>query len=169
MFYTTASHFPHSYSSLPPIHGTRRGMTLVELLVVIGIIGVILSMGIPALTHYAQQVRLKAATQQLLGLVSLARSSAISARQEYALVVDPLERQVKVMEVESGEVLEQMVQLPSTVTLEIWVGDASSSETQFIFRPTGSLKGRSFSLILSHRERSFKITVTAATGAVFVE
>ena len=51
-------------------------MTLVELLVVLGIIGLILGISVPGLSAYANQARLKAATRNVVGLLSLARSLA---------------------------------------------------------------------------------------------
>ena len=63
-------------------------MTLVEMLVVLAIIGMLFGMGLPAITRYTRQMRLKATTRQLVGLISLARSTAISAHEDHAVVID---------------------------------------------------------------------------------
>ncbi len=144
-------------------------MTLVELLVVLGIIGLILGMSVPGLTHYATQLRLKAATRQVVGLVSLARSLAISSRQNHAVVVDPERGEVSVVNVVSGERLEQMVRLPSGVTVDVQVGGKSAPETQVVFRPTGSLEGRTTTLVLANKETSQVVTITGTTGALSVQ
>ena len=142
---------------------------MVELLVVLGIIGLILGMSVPALSGYSRQLRLKTATRELVGLLSLARSKAIGGHAEYAVVINPESRQVSVMDVASGETLEQMVRLPSSVTLDVQVGGESAPETQLVFRPTGSLSGRTTTLVLADHERQHTITVVGATGAISVD
>jgi len=144
-------------------------MTLVELLVVIGIIGVIVGMGVPALTRYAQQVRLKATTRQVVGLVALARSLAISSHQEHAVVIDQDKGEIRVVNTASGEALEQMIRLPSALSVVMEVAGQPADEMQLTFRPTGSLTGRTVSLTLAEGERQQTVVVTGTTGAVAVQ
>ena len=144
-------------------------MTLIELLVVIGIIGMILATGVPALTGYAKQVRLKTTTRQLVGLVSLARSLAISTRTEHAVVLDEEEKEVRVVNQASGEALEQVVRLPTSVSIEMEVAGEPSELSQFAFRPSGALTGRSVSLVLADGQKQQTVVVTGATGAVAVQ
>ena len=145
------------------------GMTLVELLVVMGIIGLILGMSIPSLVGYAKQVRLKAATRELIGLLSLARSLAISSHEEHAVVVDTEHREVRVVNMASGEALERVVHVPSSVTIEVQAGGEPSTETQLVFRPTGSLTGRTLSLVLADHDKRNTITITGPTGSVSLQ
>lgn len=144
-------------------------MTLVELLVVMAVIGLVVGMSVPAFTGYTQRVRLKAVTRQTMGLVSLARSVAISSRQAHAVVMDPENGRLSIVNVASGDALEQTVRLPSSVTLEFEVGGAPMPETQVVFRPNGSLGGRAISLVLSDRQRQQTITISGVTGAVTVQ
>ena len=144
-------------------------MTLVEIMVVLAIIGIIVGMGVPALTRFANQMRLTATTRQLVGLLSLARSLAISSHEEHAVVVDAEHQEARVIKVASGEALEQVVRLPSAVTVEVRVGGAPATPSQIVFRPTGSLSSRTMSLMLSDQDRHQTITVTGVTGAVSVQ
>ena len=144
-------------------------MTLVELLVVLGIIGLIVGMSVPALTGYAKTVRLKTATRQTMGLLALARSMAISAHENHAVVIDRQEGRLSVVNQASGDALERVVRLPKGVTLEVLIGGEGSQETQLVFRPTGGLAGRTVSLVLADRDRSDTITVTSVTGAVSLQ
>ena len=145
------------------------GMTLVELLVVLGVIGILLGLSVPGLAGYSKQVRLKATIRQVVGLVSLTRSLAISSHEDHAVVVDQEHQEIRVLNVASGESLEQAVHLPSSVTLEVQVGGEPSAQTQLVFRPTGSLTGRTVALVLRDREQQHTVTVTAATGAISVD
>jgi type IV fimbrial biogenesis protein FimT len=147
----------------------QRGFTLVELLVVMGIIAIIVGMGIPSLVGYAQQLRLSAATRQVVGLILLARGKAIGSRQNHAVVLNPEESTVTVVNLVSGDPLEEIVRIPSKISLELRIGGQSSQEMQFIFRTSGALVGRSVTLVLSDRHRQQTVTVTGATGAVSVE
>ena len=144
-------------------------MTLIELLVVIGIIGLILGTGIPALTQYAKQARLKTTTRQMVGLLSLARSLAISHHEEHAVVVDAEQQEVRIVNVASGEALEQVIHVPSSISIELEVSGEPSPEAQVVFRPTGSLKGRTVSLVLADQQKSQTITVMGTTGTVAVQ
>ncbi len=144
-------------------------MTLIELLVVLGIIALIVGIAVPALTGYTKQVRLKAATRQIVGLVSLARSLAITTHEDHAVVVDLEHRELTVINVASGEGTEAVVHLPSSVTIDVTVGGQSSPEMRVIFRPTGALEGRTTSLVLAEQGKHQTITVTGATGAVTVQ
>ena len=144
-------------------------MTLVELLVVLGIIGLILGISVPQLTAYSNQARLKAATRQLIGLLGLARSRAISAHEDHAVLIDGERRRITVENTVSGEALEQAVGLPPSISIEVEVAGAPAQESRLVFRPTGSLAGRTTSIILSDRDRRAIVTVSGITGAVTVE
>lgn len=144
-------------------------MTLVEILVVLGIIGLILGISVPGLTTYANKTRLKAATRQVVGLVGLARSVAISAHEDHALHVDAERRELTVENLVSGEMLERVVRLPPSVTVEVQEAGAPAPEARIIFRPTGSLSGRTASIILADRHGRNTVTVSSITGAVTVD
>lgn len=144
-------------------------MTLVELLVVLGIIGMILAISVPGLSGYAKNLRLKTSTRQIVGLISLARSLAISTREDHAVVVDPEQQRVSVVNQVSGDTLEQMVRLPSSVTVEMVVGGEPAPEAALVFRPTGSLNGRTVTLTLADRDKRHTITVSGITGSVSVQ
>ena len=144
-------------------------MTLVELLVVLGVIGLIVSMSLPALATYSRQVRLKAITRQAIGLVTLARSSAISAHEPHELILDQERRELRVVNVTSGEVLEQAIRLPQGVTVEFQVAGSSSTDGHLSFRPTGALTGRTTTLVLSDGQKQRTITIMGATGALTVQ
>ena len=144
-------------------------MTLVELLVVLGIIGLILGISVPGMTTYPNQVRLKAATREVVGLLSLARSLAISSHADHAVLIDPERRQITVENTVSGEALERVIRLPTSMSIEVEVAGEPAQETRVVFRPTGSLAGRTTSIILADRHTSHTVTISSITGAVSVD
>ena len=157
---------PPASSLQPP---ASYGMTLVELLVVLGIIGLIVGMGLPGFTRYAQHVRLQAAVRQIVGLVSLARSTAIGSHADHAVTIDVEHRELRIVDVASKEALERTVRLPSSVTIEVLIGNEPATTPQIVFRPSGSIGGRSVSIVLADRSSQQTITVSGVTGAVSVQ
>ena len=144
-------------------------MTLVELLVVLAIIGLILGISVPGLITYSNQLRLKAATREVVGLLSLARSLAISSHEDHAVVIDPERREITVENTVSGEALERVIRLPTSISVGVEVAGEPAQETRVVFRPTGSLAGRTMSIVLADRNTSHTVTISSITGAVSVE
>ena len=134
-----------------------------------GIIGLILGISLPSMSTYGSQLRLKAATRQIVGLLSLARSLAIGSRENHAVVVDQERREVTMLNLASGEKSEQVVRLPKEVSVDVQAGGQTAAEPRVVFKPTGALEGRTLRLVLAGRDRSYTITVTGTTGSISVE
>ena len=148
----------------------RHAFTLIELLVVIGIIGLIVAMSVPAFAHYGQQMRLKTATRELVGLLSLARSSAISARATRTVRIDGATREAVIEEtLQAAE--PEVVHLPTTLTVTIQMkGQAEpSGEGLVIFKPSGALTGGSVTITLASEAKQQMILVSGPTGAVTLQ
>ncbi len=143
-------------------------MTLVELLVVLGVIGLIVGMSVPGLMGYSKHLRLKTTAQQTLRLIFLARSTAISSHEAQDVLIDQERREIRVVNVVSGESLEQLVRIPSSVEVDVESGGQPVPESKFTFRTNGALDGRSITLLLKDDEKEHTITVTGSTGAVMM-
>ena len=143
-----------------------QAFTLVELLVVLGIVALVVGISVPALTQLMSRTRLTTAVRQAVGLVSLARSLAISSHTDHAIVLDSERQELRVVNVPSGESLEHVVRLPSSVTVALEIGGQPAANSQVVFRASGGLAGRTASLTLSDHERHHTITISGTTGAI---
>jgi len=143
------------------------------MLVVFGIIGLILALSIPAMTDYSRNVRLQGAVRQVAGLVSLARTTAISRHERRTVLIDFARGELLIEETLEQEEPRRVV-LPRSVEIEV-ESQAEEPEGEgqeayrLIFQPTGSLSGRSATLLLSSDDRTQIITILAATGAILIE
>jgi len=147
----------------------RRGITLIELLVVLAIIGLVIGMSIPGFVGYAQRTRLNSSARQVVGLLSLARSMAISSHEEHAVEVDAAQGEVRVVNEVSGEALEKVVRLPNSVNISMEIGGEAPAESRIVFHTSGGLGGRPVSLTLADTKDRRTIVVSGTTGAVSLQ
>ena len=150
---------------------SRRAFTVTEFLVVLGVVSLIVSLGVPAFLAYTKHVRLNTTTREIVGVLSLARSSAISARAAHTVVFDP-EARTLVMEAEASDQEPQVARLHPSLTLEIRRppdGEPLQGQTRLVFQPSGALEGRSAALTVSNSTRSQTVLVTGVTGAISVQ
>jgi type II secretion system protein H len=72
---------------------TRRstGFTLLELMVVIAVLGILATLVVPQFQGTFEDARLKAAARELLAVLKLARSEAVSLQEVVCLCIDPAE------------------------------------------------------------------------------
>jgi prepilin-type N-terminal cleavage/methylation domain-containing protein len=76
---------PHSAIRSAPGARSRSGVTLVELMVVVGLMSVVLAIAVPALSDWLGNQRARAAARSLADLLLVARSEAIRTGNRYVL------------------------------------------------------------------------------------
>ncbi len=69
---------------------TQRGFTLIELMITIVILGILLFVGLPAYTHWMQNLKIRSGAEAVQNGLQLARSSAIArnARVHFVFTAD---------------------------------------------------------------------------------
>lgn len=65
----------------------NKGFTLLELLVTIGMVGILLMIGVPAMSDWSQRSQVRSETQKYVGILTLARSTALSNNQVVTVAI----------------------------------------------------------------------------------
>jgi len=72
------------------------GFTLIEIMVVVGIMGIILAMGIPNIYHLAKKEGMRRAVSEVMEVCGNARAQAILRGQEVQVIFHPLDRRFEI-------------------------------------------------------------------------
>lgn len=86
----------------PPAVRDDRGFTLNELLVTVGILVVVSAMAVATFASAIPMVRANGQAQRLIGLMQLARETAIMRQRDVELVIDPATRRTRLMVFDGG-------------------------------------------------------------------
>src|SRR5439155_13763212 len=96
----------------------RRGVTLLEMLIVVAIIAAIVSVSFPALTSGLAGVRLTSASGSVASFLTSALNNVDRHEQAAAVVISPHENSLLVFTAASGDKPEKRLEMPSGVTIE---------------------------------------------------
>jgi MSHA pilin protein MshC len=152
---------------------TRRGITLVELMSIVVIIGVVSAMAIPRFGRTINRLRFRNSARQMVSNLRLARSNAITHKQQVGVNFDP-----------NGETMTLFVDThnPGSFTYEtgdsVLAVDSLAREFEWIFssfgnssvfyRPNGSASATGQIYFLSYNNEDFinwgYIDILASTG-----
>lgn len=167
---------PHHASRIP--HRIRGAFTLIEIMIVVGIIGLLAAMGIPSLAKALQKEGMRKAVSDIQDVCFSAREQAIIGNKKVAVVFYPRENRFgvegtggapqggggTVVNVHSGKTL--VASLPDGVQfgmLDIFRQDYVQSDwAKIFFNPDGT--SDEAVIVLISKGRAQKITLEYATG-----
>ena len=165
-----------------PTQATRRGFTLIELMMVIGIIAMIMAIGIPAFVHARKKSPMRQAVSDVMEAVSNARAQAILRGVVAELVIRPVEGTMSVS-ASGGDVARasageknaaagfnaQLSRDVLIVLLGVNFNDRKDEdEVRVRFHPNGTSDAFSVALRSSDGETQ-AVTVDMVTGLAYVE
>ena len=141
----------------------QGGVTLLELLIVIALMGIIAALVVPMFGGPVSTSELRATARQLAAGLRLARSEAVSERRETFLVVDVAGKRFKV----DREAREHA--LPSKVDLKLFTAQndlVSENVGAIRFYPDGGSNGGRITVAAGARK--FNVDVDWLTGRVAI-
>jgi general secretion pathway protein H len=142
---------------------SSRGVTLLELLIVLMLMALISAVMIPTFGSGVSNTELKVAARQLAAGLRLARSQAISQRAESSLELDVAARRFRVLPDPA------LHQLPERIELKLFTAQRDLVNEQMgsirFFPDGGSDGGR---ITVGSGERKFDVDVDWLTGRVAI-
>ena len=141
----------------------QAGVTLLELLIVIALMGIVAALVVPMFGGPVSTSELRATARQLAAGLRLARSEAVSERRETFLVVDVAGKRFKV----DREAREHA--LPSKVDLKLFTAQndlVSENVGAIRFYPDGGSNGGR--ITVASGARKFDVDVDWLTGRVAI-
>ena len=110
----------------------QAGVTLLEMLVVVAIIGAIVGVSVPALTAGLAGVRLSSAAGSVASFLTFSMNRVERREQAAAVVISPAENRMQLFLAGAGEKAESTLVMPSGVRIE---GD---EPRRFLLYPGGT-------------------------------
>ena len=152
--------------------GNRRAFTLVEMLVVLAIMAMIMAISLPFTAGFGKGLKIKTTAKAIVGMMSVARSNAVTFRKNYSVVFDVKKGQYWI-EDDVGRVYEKKYPLPSSVKFEVKGGDKIDPITfendKVTFKPSGSTEGPSGSVTITDNQGGSRtISATETTGKITI-
>lgn len=152
------------------------GFTMIEMMAVVVLIGLAATMAVPGLQKAYERMKYRAAVRDVSSTLRLARSTAISTKQQIAVQLDDATRTLTVFAdlvnpesyaLESGDTVISVDTLPPQI---VWLGTDCTNNI-VAFEPNGSCGfeggGNLYSLAYTNDMTAFHATnILAATGRV---
>lgn len=136
---------------------SQRGVTLIEMLIVMMIISVIAGVSFPALTSGLSSVRLSSASGSAASFLTSAMNRVQRRELASAIVIMPKENQIAVYTAASGDKPETRLPMPQGVTIE---GD---EPRRFLLEPGGAFPR--ITLVLRNEKGARRsVRIDPATG-----
>lgn len=98
--------------------GNNRGVTLLEMMIVVTIIGIIAGISFPAVTSGLAGVRLSSAAGSTASFLTSAMNTVERREQPAAIVIAPKENQIAIYTAASAEKPANHLTMPSGITIE---------------------------------------------------
>jgi prepilin-type N-terminal cleavage/methylation domain-containing protein len=159
----------------------NRGFSLIELVVVLGLLGLVVLVGMPALDDWLERYRVRTAAQNLAADMQLQRMRAVSRNRQHRITFSTANSQYTLFESDGGGGWLQLNPLPNSlpqgVTFSSTLGDPvqlafGGNPDVAIFHPDGSINDRLAMdnpvFLTNIRGEVFRVVINQVTGRVQV-
>jgi prepilin-type N-terminal cleavage/methylation domain-containing protein len=136
---------------------SQAGVTMIELLIVVMIIGIIAGISFPSLTSGLSSVRLSSASGSAASFLTAAMNRVERSEMAAAIVVSPKENQLQMFTAASGDKPEKALRMPQGVAIE---GD---EPRRFLLQPGGTFP-RITVVLRSDKGLRRSVKIDPATG-----
>jgi prepilin-type N-terminal cleavage/methylation domain-containing protein len=136
------------------VGNTERGVTLIELVIVVGIVGIILAVLSPSMAAGLDSVRMASATDNVATFLNAAVNRAERRQQPVAVVISIAENKLAMYSNEAG--FDREMLMPPGVAIEaVFPQNENEPDAvrRLILMPGASVPGIAVQLINSHHNR----------------
>jgi prepilin-type N-terminal cleavage/methylation domain-containing protein len=160
----------HTRVNASSVAATRRGVTLVEMLIVVSIIGLIVAVSFPAFSAGIDSVRMSSATGMISSFLNSAVNRAERRQQAVELIVTPKENLLMMYTNEPG--FERKLRMPDGISIQAVLpavdDEAPDSPRQLMLLPGATAPGIGILLANQHGSRRI-VRLDPMTGFPRVE
>lgn len=146
---------------------TKKSFTLIEILIVIGIIVILAGISVPIFKNYQPTLQLNGAVRNLISDLRYAQQLALTEQIEYCLQFPtnfPTDRKYKIIQCSGGQPLKE-VSLPDKITN---LSFTDFLDNQVEFNPYGAVK-KSGTITLKNTKGDEKIIDVKPSGFVKIK
>lgn len=148
---------------------SARGITLVEMVIVVGLLGLLVGITFPSVTAGIDSMRLRSASDSIVSFLNGAMNRAERRQQVVEVTVSPREARLSLRSTEAG--FERTLELPDGVTIRAVLPEiprAADEPRQFLLFPGGAIPGFGIELVNRRGARRI-VSVDPIVGAPRVE
>jgi len=148
---------------------STRGITLIEMLVVMTIIALIASISTPSVTAGIDAVRLSTATSSVAAFLNRAANRADRREQPVELIVSPKDNSLRIVSTDAGSLRDLF--LPQGITMQpvgAPISEDAESVSRWLFLPGGGVPAVAIQLTNKHGARRI-VRLDPMTGFPRVE
>ena len=152
------------------IHHTG-GFTMLEMMIVVVIIGLVAAMAAPTFFSATPRLRARIEARNLLNMVRLARSRAISEGNQYGVYIDINSRQYLVFKDTVNppqmtyEIGDSIAVGPETIQADVVISGSTFTNDCVVFKPTGGAsQSGGITFDIDGGGASYTVSVLASTG-----
>lgn len=152
----------------------NKGITLLEMMIIAVVIGITSTLAIPRFGQVMEKLKLKTTGRDIVSSLRLARSSAVSQRDQFGVYFDLNSRQYVLFKDLANpgsftyDVGSDSDMVTKTLPARVNFGYDSFSNSVVIFRPNGSASSSGLIELYSYEDYygSFTVDVLSSTGRV---
>lgn len=141
----------------------KQGVTLIEILVAIGIIGILSLIGIPAFRAYGPKLELSGSTQELVSDLRHIQQMAVTEQKEYCIKFFPTEKKYQVLKYGTATILKEKILSGEILSLTV----SGLTDNEVVYNSYGAVREEG-SVVLENTGSQIKTISIKPSGFVEV-